>query len=239
MNGFRLSAGLAYHHRTPMKKNKDTGLDLKDHNEFTPVIGLTYTPRQYYWMDGYRKEYLHSHYPTFRIELARSIPDLLGCTGNYWRMEAGMNQTVRLGLSERLSYNLSGGLFFNQHNMYFADFSYFAKRYFPEPWGDRFGGIFHNLGGDWCNASDKYIQGHLMYESPFILLRFLKPNPKAHKYLVSERFYLSQLWTPVLPNYSELGYGIGSDLFHIALFLGFEKFKYQSVGLKFALELFR
>ena len=44
---------------------------------------------------------------------------------------------------------------------------------------------------------------------------------------------------PVLPNYSELGYGIGSDLFHIALFLGFEKFKYQSVGLKFALELFR
>ena len=96
-----------------------------------------------------------------------------GSTGNYWRMEAGMNQTVRLGLSERLSYNLSGGLFFNQHNMYFADFSYFAKRYFPEPWGDRFGGIFHNLGGDWCNASDKYIQGHLMYESPFILLRFL------------------------------------------------------------------
>ncbi|MFR1292022.1 MAG: hypothetical protein ACLSB7_07385 [Parabacteroides distasonis] len=56
---------------------------------------------------------------------------------------------------------------------------------------------------------------------------------------MSERFYLSQLWTPVLPNYSELGYGIGSDLFHIALFLGFEKFKYQSVGLKFALELFR
>ena len=49
MNGFRLSAGLAYHHRTPVKKNKDTGLDLKDHNEFTPVIGLTYTPRQYYW----------------------------------------------------------------------------------------------------------------------------------------------------------------------------------------------
>ena len=27
MNGFG-SAGLAYHHRTPMKKNKDTGLDL-------------------------------------------------------------------------------------------------------------------------------------------------------------------------------------------------------------------
>ncbi len=47
-----------------------------------------------------------------------------------------------------------------------ADFSYFAKRYFPEPWGDRFGGIFHNLGGDWYNASDKYIQGHPHVREP-------------------------------------------------------------------------
>ncbi len=78
-----------------------------------------------------------------------------------------------------------------------------------------------------------------MYESPFILLRFLKPNPKAHKYLVSERFYLSQLSTPCIAELQRARYGIGSDLFHIALFLGFEKFKYQSVGLKFALELFR
>ena len=45
-----------------------------------------------------------------------------------------------------------------------------------------------------------------MYESPFILLRFLKPNPKAHKYLMSGTFLPSASYgLPVLPNYSELG----------------------------------
>ncbi|WP_234999385.1 DUF5686 family protein [Parabacteroides chinchillae] len=65
-------------------------------------------------------------------------------SGNYWRFEAGLHQSIKPGLSERLSYNLSGRLFFNQHNTYFADFRYFAKHYFPEPWGDHFGGVFHN-----------------------------------------------------------------------------------------------
>ena len=239
-NGLLLHAGLSYHLRTPVKTHDEVLTTAPSHerfNDFTPTLGLTYTPRQYYWMDGYRKEYLYSHYPTFTFELARGIPGVLRSNSNYWRLEAGLFQSVKLGLSEKLSYNVSGGLFFNQHNTYFADFRYFAKRYFPEPWGDRFGGVFHNLAGEWYNASDKYIQGHLMYESPFILLRFIKPG--AQKYIVSERFYLSQLWTPVRPNYSELGYGVGSDICNIALFLSFEEFRYQSIGVKFALELFR
>ena len=41
---------------------------------FTPVVGFSYTPRQYYWMDGYRKEYLYSYYPTISVEFARAIP---------------------------------------------------------------------------------------------------------------------------------------------------------------------
>ena len=61
----------------------------------------------------------------------------------------------------------------------------------------------------------------------------------AHKYLLSERFYLSQLWTPVLPCYTEVGYGVGSDLFNVAVFAGFEKGSYRNIGIKFALELFQ
>ena len=239
MNGFRLSAGLAYHYRTPVKKNKDTGLDLKDHNEFTPVIGLTYTPRQYYWMDGYRKEYLHSHYPTFRIELARSIPDLLGCTGNYWRMEAGMNQTVRLGLSERLSYNLSGGLFFNQHNMYFADFSYFAKRYFPEPWGDRFGGIFHNLGGIGTMPPTNIFKGTSCTRAHSFYCDSSSPIPRRINTSCPNVSTSASYGLPYCRITASSGMVSVATFFHIALFLGFEEFKYQSVGLKFALELFR
>ena len=57
--------------------------------------------------------------------------------------------------------------------------------------------------------------------------------------IVSERFYLSQLWTPVKPNHTEMGYGVGNDLLNVALFLGFDRFKYQGAGLKLSLELFR
>lgn len=83
---------------------------------------------------------------------------------------------------------------------------------------------------------DKYVQGHIMYESPFILSQLFKK--KTSKYILSERFYFSQLWTPVLPSYTEVGYGFGNHIFNVAAFAGFDRWKYQNIGLKFAFELF-
>ena len=237
-NGLTFFGGIAYHLRTPVQKEREgTLIKLKNANDFEPFIGLTYTPRQHYWMDGYRKEYLYSAFPTFRLELGKGIYGVMGSHSDYWRLETGLNQTLRLGLSERLSYNFSSGFYFETRYNYFANFRYFAKQYFPEPWRDRFGGIFHLLSSDWYYASERYVQAHCMYEAPFILLHFIKP--RTHRYIVSERFYLSQLWTPVKPNHTELGYGVGNDLLNVALFFGFDKFKYQNFGLKLSLELFR
>lgn len=237
-NGLTFFGGIAYHLRTPVQKEREgTLIKLKNANDFEPFIGLTYTPRQHYWMDGYRKEYLYSAFPTFRLELGKGIYGVMGSHSDYWRLETGLNQTLRLGLSERLSYNFSSGFYFETRYNYFANFRYFAKQYFPEPWRDRFGGIFHLLSSDWYYASERYVQAHCMYEAPFILLHFIKP--RTHRYIVSERFYLSQLWTPVKPNHTEMGYGVGNDLLNVALFLGFNKFKYQGAGLKLSLELFR
>lgn len=237
-NGLTFFGGIAYHLRTPVQKEREgTLIKLKNANDFEPFIGLTYTPRQHYWMDGYRKEYLYSAFPTFRLELGKGIYGVMGSHSDYWRLETGLNQTLRLGLSERLSYNFSSGFYFETRYNYFANFRYFAKQYFPEPWRDRFGGIFHLLSSDWFYASERYVQAHCMYEAPFILLHFIKP--RTHRYIVSERFYLSQLWTPVKPNHTEMGYGVGNDLLNVALFLGFDKFKYQGAGLKLSLELFR
>ena len=237
-NGLTFFGGIAYHLRTPVPKEREgTLIKLKNANDFEPFIGLTYTPRQHYWMDGYRKEYLYSAFPTFRLELGKGIYGVMGSHSDYWRLETGLNQTLRLGLSERLSYNFSSGFYFETRYNYFANFRYFAKQYFPEPWRDRFGGIFHLLSSDWYYASERYVQAHCMYEAPFILLHFIKP--RTHRYIVSERFYLSQLWTPVKPNHTELGYGVGNDLLNVALFLGFDQFKYQGAGLKLSLELFR
>ena len=76
-----------------------------------------------------------------------------------------------------------------------------------------------------------------MYESPFILMHLLKKE--ASKHIFTERLYLSQLFTPYLPSYTEVGYGIGNHLFNIAVFAGFEKGEYQRAGFRFAFELFQ
>ncbi len=120
-----------------------------------------------------------------------------------------------LGLCRRLNYHISAGLYTQQKSTYFADFRYFTRRNFPDTWDDQIGGVFNLLKGEWFNASDKYIQAHFMYESPLSYLRFSASTPrKVHAngltLYPSERFYLSQLWTPVLPSYTEVGYGSGT-----------------------------
>lgn len=243
-NGFQLTAGVSYHRRVPVKKNTDreAGEDVEeiikeDYNDFTPILGFSYTPRQYYRMDGHRKEYVHSYYPTIAIEFARGIPGVGKSLGNYGRVEIDIHQSVSLGLLRLMNYHLSGGLYTMKKSTYFADFQYFTRHNFPDSWNDRIGGVFNLLKREWFNAADRYVQAHFMYQSPFILFQLFKPD--ASKYIFSERFYFSQLWTPVLPSYTEVGYGFGNHIFNIALFAGFDRWKYDGIGLKFAFELFQ
>ncbi len=251
-NGFQLTTGVTYHRRIPSKKRAEidpgdevTEILSQDYNDFTPVLGFSYTPRQYYRMDGYRKEYVYSYYPTISIEFARGIPGVGKSSGDYGRIEADVHQSLMLGLCRRLNYHISAGLYTQQKSTYFADFRYFTRRNFPETWDDQIGGVFNLLKGEWFNASDKYIQAHFMYESPFVLLKIFRIDSTkrfmrtASHYILSERFYLSQLWTPVLPSYTEIGYGIGNHIFNIGIFAGFDRWHYQSMGFKFAFELFQ
>lgn len=243
-NGFQISAGLSYHRRIPVRRTTDVkvGDDIQQiindkYHDFTPVLRFTYTPRQYYWMDGFRKEYLYSYYPTISFEVARGIPHIWKSTGDYCRLEADIQQNIYLGLSRHFNYHLSAGLYTKTKSTYFADFRYFARHGFPESWNDDFGGVFNVLPRAWYNASDKYMQAHILYESPFLISEIFRP--KASKYMLMEHFYFSQLWLPVLPSYSEIGYGFGNDIINIALFAGFEKLQYKNIGLKFVFELFQ
>lgn len=244
-NGFQVGLGLSYHYRTPVKKISEgnigdeiTGLINDTYGDFAPLVNITYTPGQYYKMDGKRKEYVRSYFPTFSFEYARGVPNVWGSKSEYERMELDIQQCIGLGLLRNLSYRVSGGFFSNQKSVYFASFNYFARRNFPESWNDRIGGVFQLLDRNWYNASSSYAQAHVMYESPFILLPLLKKNI-ATKYVFSERFYLSQLYMPVLPCYTEIGYGFGNHLFNVGAFASFVDGKYNEIGFKFVFELFQ
>lgn len=242
-NGLELYTGVSYHYRDPVTKKKIVNPgelieDLIDEHfyDFIPVIGLSYTPRQFYRMNGKKKEYVRSYYPTMSIEVAKGIPGVFNSMGNYTRVEADIHQSLKLGLLKRFNYHISAGMFTQKESsLYFADFQYFSRRNFPESWDERIGGVFHTLRREWYNASDKYAQAHLMYESPFILMNLF--DKKASKHVLSERLYLGQLWTPALPSYTEIGYGFGNAIFNIAVFAGFAKTDFERFGVRFTFEL--
>ena len=244
-NGLKLGVGLSYHFRKPVDKLTwvDIGSDIKDlvnstYGDFTPILNITYTPGQYYRMNGYRKDYVRSRYPTLSLEYAHGIPNILGSRGSYARIEVEIDQSVELDNLARFSYRVGGGHFMNQRSMYFADFAFFARRNFPESWRGGMGGVFQLLDRNWYNAAPTYAQAHVMYESPFLLLRLMKRSIIS-RYVFSERIYLSQLYMPVLPSYTEIGYGVGNHIFNIGFFTGFEGSKCKEFGVKFAFELFQ
>ncbi|MDR2969682.1 MAG: DUF5686 family protein [Tannerellaceae bacterium] len=242
-NGFLLETGIGYHKRVPVRPepDKDPGDDIENLiNEtlfdFTPRIRLTYTPRQFYRMNGKTKDYVYSYYPTMSFTFVRSFPGVLKGTGDYGRLEMDIHQSLKIGSSlKRINYHVSGGLYTKQKSTYFAEFDYFARRNFPESWEEGIGGVFHTLQGEWFNASDKYAQGHVMYESPFILFNLFAR--KAARHVLSERLYLGQVWTPALESYTEVGYGFGNSIFNIAVFAGFNRYEYNRMGFRFTFEI--
>ena len=129
----------------------------------------------------------------------------------------------------------SMGFFSNQKSEYFTDFEYFAKRNFPDNWEDGIGGVFNLLDRRFYNASDTYVQNHLMYESPFLILNLV---PAISKGIVTERLYLSHLYNPHIRSYTELGYGIGNSFLNAAVFGSFHKLKFHELGFKISLNIF-
>lgn len=144
------------------------------YNSFAPRVRITWTPGQYYYMNGRRKMNLHSRYPTFSVDWERGLNGVLLGNSSYERIEFDMQHTIPLGLMRDLYYRIGGGAFTNQKELYFVDFVNFTRSNLPLGWNDEIGGVFQLLDGRWYNSSRKYVRGHIMYEAPFLLLRHLR-----------------------------------------------------------------
>jgi hypothetical protein len=148
-------------------------------------------------------------------------------------VELDISQNIPTGLMNSLQYHVGAGVFVNQKTEYFADFVYFSKNNFPENWDDGLGGNFNILSRDLYNASDSYIQAHMMFEAPFLILKNIR---FISDFADKERIYLSTLYTPQIISYTELGYGIGNRFFNAGLFTSFHKTKFRQVGVRAAFE---
>ncbi|MDR0507036.1 MAG: DUF5686 family protein [Dysgonamonadaceae bacterium] len=201
-----------------------------------PDLKIIWTPGLYYRFNGKRKEYISSNFPTFSISYGRGIKNLFRSVSDYERIELDLQQKINLNLTSSVQYYVGSGIFTNTRSVYFADFKNFQKYNFPKSWSDPIGGVFHLLNGEWYNASNSYIQGHFMYETSFILLKLFRGVAKD---ILTERFYLSQLYTPALPCYTEIGFGFGNFIINTGAFVSFKRGEFQSFGVKAVFEIGR
>ncbi|WP_374991750.1 DUF5686 family protein, partial [Acinetobacter pittii] len=63
---------------------------------------LTWTPGQYYYMNGDRKINLGSKYPTISVNWERGLKGIFHSSGSYERWEVDCQYNVPLGLMRNL-----------------------------------------------------------------------------------------------------------------------------------------
>lgn len=80
------------------------------YNSFAPRVRLTWTPGQYYYMNGDRKVNLHSKYPSFSVDWERGINGVFKSTGTYERVEVDIQHSIPLGLMRDFISALDGVL---------------------------------------------------------------------------------------------------------------------------------
>ena len=248
VNGLELSVGFSAHRRTAVEKSRFVVLNsslplasdfldkFKDtYISFAPRVRVEWTPCLYYYMNGKRKINLRSAYPTFSVDYERGIKGVFKSTGQYERIEFDLQHHVQLGLMRNIYYRFGFGAFTNQEQLYFVDFANLARSNLPIGGNDDIGGVFQLLDGRWYNSSRKYVRAHFTYEAPFLFLRHLM---KYTRYVQNERLYVNTLFVPHLNPYLEIGYGIGTHIFDVGVFVSSENWKYTEVGCKFTFELF-
>lgn len=228
-NGLTLSTNLALHQY--MQLHNHTNF----YSTFVPEVELQYTPHQYYYMNGERKVYLYSRYPTLTFNYARSFKKIFGSTTKFNKIEFDMQQRLKVGPMHALHYRVGFGAFFNYSDLYFAEFNNLKRNNLPEGWHDDYGGTFHLLTTVKYNEIDKYLRFNIKYDAPLILVPSLF---KRIEYITKERLYCNLLLVDTMDPYIEMGYGIGTNLFNVGLFWGGEVTKWDMVGVKFTFEVF-
>lgn len=250
INGLYIKAGVTIHQRDAIKPSKiyvsqpssisQNEQDLLDglknrYISFAPRLQISWTPGQYYYLNGKRKINLYSRYPTFSFDYERGVKGIMSSTGQYERIEFDMQHHFTLGLLRSIYLRAGTGAFTNTHELYFVDYVNLSKSNLPVGWYDDIGGVFQLLDSRWYNSSKKYLRAHLTYQSPFLWLKHMK---KYTSYVINERIYLNLLSVPHLNPYVELGYGIGTHVFDAGAFVSFEKNSFKQIGFKFTFELF-
>ena len=203
------------------------------YRDFAPRLTMTYTPAMDYYRVGNRKIPVGSRWPTFLVSYERGINGILGSTNNYEKWEGMVSHGIHLTPLHRLIWKVGGGMFTDRSNGDFVQYEYFNNGITAYNWDDDRGGVFQLLDQKYYNNSYHYLRGHIVVESPMMILGNLNT-----RILRAERIYVNTLITEGLVPYVELGYGLSNEMLDVSLFTSYIKGESLQTGLKFNLHIF-
>lgn len=204
------------------------------HTATRMMLSLTYTPRNRYRVREGRKWYVSSNYPTFTVGYERGM-NLF--TDNraplYDKLTFSISQKIKVSPFEQIEYHFSGGSFVSSEKMYMNDLHYFRNNRMLFTASD-FTNSF-NLLSHYTASRDWWLEGHLNYQSPYLLLKNL---PFLQRFSFDEAVHFHGLVTEERKLYLEGGYSIGFlGLGRAGILTSFVDKKIEGVGVRISYPL--
>lgn len=253
-NGLLLSTGFTWQKRKALENAVEKSIfkkaakpNIPRNADYLPMqrnelmkasVTLQYTPPRYYWMFRGNKIYESSNYPivAFRYERAFSHGGAGTLSPAFHRTEFRASQEVEFGLFNRFNWYLSGGAFWDAEDMQFPDFKHFATTRIPVTERSLNRG-FSLLDNYAYSTNTRWAEANISWYTPYLLLKHL---PFLKKKRWDEALHLRSLAVFKRDVYWEAGYSIGrSDLYRVGIFTGFERFKFNAVGVSVSLPLLK
>lgn len=175
--------------------------------------------------------------PAINLAYERSIRGLMDADVAYERFEFDIQHILAFNKLQSLSYRVGCGFYtLIDGTKNFLDYSNFRDSNIPDGWNDEWTGEFILLPNHWYNLSRYYVRTNATYETPLLALSRL---PWIGRYIEKERIYANTLFVTHLHPYTEIGYGFTTRWISVGTFLAQRNGKYDGIGIKIGLELFR
>ncbi len=105
--------------------------DFETYQALVGNFNLSYTPKQKYMREPYRKVILGSKWPTFYVNLEKGFENILKSDVNFAYFMFGFYQSFQLKTIGTTNYHVKTGQFLSSSRLYEADFKYHRR---SDPW---------------------------------------------------------------------------------------------------------
>ena len=193
------------------------------------TLGLQYTPAHYYRTSKGKKVYESSAWPTFTIQYEKAFDINRAVTSSVFQSaNVSAKQNIEFGMFNQLKWSASCGLFWDKNNMQFPDYKHFMSSGLPVT-EHSFDETFVLLNNYAYSNNTHWAQAHVSWYTPYLII---KQIPILKRKLFDEALHFHIMKVNHCKPYAEFGYSIGiSEMARIGVFVGFETFNYQHVGV--------